>query len=230
MPRAAGYFVTGTGTGVGKTFISCALARRARELGAHCVLGFKPIETGCTREGGARDGRLVGADQQLLCDAAGNWQSGLLRGVYQFEPPVAPLVAAEHAGVEIDVDRIVATVASATVDVVVVEGAGGWRVPITPQIDMAELARRIGLPIIIVAEATLGTINHTLLTIEAVERDRQVIAGVVLSRRPNNPLDPVLDNAKRISSRWPGPVMVVSEPTDLDPLVVAIVPRGTSGG
>jgi dethiobiotin synthetase len=220
-----GYFVTGTGTGVGKTFISCALATRARELGVRRVLAFKPIETGCAR---SHDTPLIGADQQLLCEAAGNWQSGLLRGVYQFESPVAPLAAAEQAGVEIDVARIVATFASATADFAVVEGAGGWRVPITPQVDMGTLARALQLPIIIVAEATLGTINHSLLTIEAVERDGQTIAGLVLSCRPGAPLDHVLDNAKRISSRWLGRVLVVSQPSELDSLLVDVVPRETS--
>jgi dethiobiotin synthetase len=221
--KVSGYFVTGTGTGVGKTFISCALARRARELGVSRVLGFKPIETGCVRD----VDRLVGADQQLLCEAAGNWQRGALRGVYQFEPAVAPLVAAEQIGAEIDLEQITSTFRSASVDFAVVEGAGGWRVPITARIDMGGLARAIGLPIVIVAEATLGTINHSLLTIEAVERDGQPIAGVVLSRRPDSSLDHVLDNAKRISARWPGRLLVVSEPSDLDPLL-ADVPRGTS--
>jgi dethiobiotin synthetase len=220
----AGYFVTGTGTNVGKTFVSCALARRARELGVHRVLGFKPIETGCSR---GEHGVLEGADQQLLAAAAGDWQTGRLRGVYQFEPPVAPLVAAEQAGVEIEVERILAALASTSVDFVVIEGAGGWRVPITLHVDMAELARSIGLPVLIVAAATLGTINHSLLTIEAVERDGQTVAAVVLSRRPENPIEQVQDNVKRISARWPGRVMVVSEPSDLDVLLVD-VPRGTS--
>jgi dethiobiotin synthetase len=220
-----GYFITGTGTNVGKTFISCALVRRAQELGASRVFGFKPIETGCAR---SSDGGLVGADQELLCQAAGDWQTGLQRGVYRFEPPVAPQVAGEDANVEIDVDRIVAVVETTPFDIVVVEGAGGWRVPITARADMAELARRLGLPIVIVAEATLGTINHSLLTIEAVERDGQTIAAVVLSRRPNSAVDQARDNAARISARWPGRVLVVSKAHDLDPLL-ADVPRGTFG-
>ncbi|HEY1553072.1 MAG TPA: dethiobiotin synthase [Kofleriaceae bacterium] len=225
MPRASGYFVTGTGTGVGKTFISCALARRARELGVRRVLGFKPIETGCARN---EHGVFVGADQELLCAAAGNWQTGLLRGVYQFEPPVAPIVAAEQANIEIDVARIISTFSSSTVDFAVVEGAGGWRVPITHQVDMARLAQMIALPVVVVAEATLGTINHTLLTIEAVERDGQAIAAVVLSRKPDSAIEHVWDNAKRISARWPGHLLIASEPQELDSLL-ADVPRGTSG-
>jgi dethiobiotin synthetase len=213
-----GYFITGTGTGVGKTFTTCALVRRARELGAGRVFAFKPIETGCARN---QRGQLVGADQELLCDAAGGWQTGAWRGVYQFEPPVAPIVAAEALGTEIDIEAITSVLDSGSTgaDLVVVEGAGGWRVPIAPQLDMAELARRVGFPIIVVACATLGTINHSLLSIEAVERDAQTVAALVLSRHPNDAWDHVDDNAKRIRDRWPGRVLVMSSPSDLDPLL-----------
>src|SRR5689334_14432057 len=94
------YFVTGTDTGVGKTFVSCALARRARELEpAARVFAFKPIETGCTS--------AFGEDQEALAVAAGNWQQGALRGVYQFVMPAAPLVAAEAGGRAIDLRTVV---------------------------------------------------------------------------------------------------------------------------
>jgi dethiobiotin synthetase len=86
-------------------------------------------------------------------------------------------------------------------DLVLVEGAGGWRVPITPSVDMAGLARRFGLPILVVARAGLGTINHTLLTIEAVQRDGCAIAGIVLSRHPNEDLGFVEENAELIRER-----------------------------
>ena len=152
-----GYFVTGTGTGVGKTFVGCALARRGVLRGRR-VFAFKPIETGCARVGG----ELVGADQSLLVAAAGDWQRDHLRGLYQFEPPVAPSVAARHAGVTIDLRRIVEVVAegAAQTDLVIVEGAGGWRVPISKTEDMATLALACGLPVIVVAPAGLGTINQ----------------------------------------------------------------------
>jgi len=84
-----GLFITGTDTGVGKTFVACALARAARAAG-HRVFAFKPIETGCE----LRAGELVGSDQSLLVEAAGGWQQGVLRGTYQFRKPASPLVAA----------------------------------------------------------------------------------------------------------------------------------------
>ncbi|HMG56379.1 MAG TPA: dethiobiotin synthase, partial [Kofleriaceae bacterium] len=163
-----GRFVTGTDTDVGKTFVACALACRAVARG-HKVFAFKPIETGCLpSRPGALD--LVGADQELLAAAAGDWQTGPLRGVYRFPLPAAPLVAADHAHSSIDLPLIERTARSAVVQhqvsLTLIEGAGGWRVPITPEADMAGLARRFGFPVIVVARAGLGTINHSLLTLE----------------------------------------------------------------
>lgn len=210
------YFVTGTGTGVGKTFVTCALARCARGIGKR-VFAFKPMETGCAQIGG----RLVGADQELVCEAAGGWQTGELRGLYQFEPAVAPQVAAEQAQVEIDLEPILHVVArgSVSADLVLVEGAGGWRVPINTGADMAALARRLEFPVIVVGEATLGTINHSLLSVEAVERDGCTVAALILSKRPTDDAAHVLDNAHRISARWPGRVLICSADTDLTELV-----------
>lgn len=214
-----GYFITGTGTGVGKTFIACELARCARNLG-HRVFAFKPIETGCTRAAG-----FVGSDQELLCVAAGGWQDGDLRGAYQFEPAVAPLVAAEQAGIEIDLSRIDSIIERGArgSSFAIVEGAGGWRVPITPTVDMAALAQRCGLPIVVVAQAGLGTINHSLLTVEAVERDGQQVAALVLSKRSDEDDAHVADNAHRIASRWRGTILIYRRTEDLS----LLVSRGT---
>jgi dethiobiotin synthetase len=212
-----GVFVTGTDTNAGKTYVSCTLARLATSRG-HKVLAFKPIETGCE----ATSFGLRGADQELLATAAGDWQTGPLRGLYRFPLPAAPLVAAEAAGAAIDLDLIERTVraASSQATWTLVEGAGGWRVPITPTVDMATLAQQLGLPVIIVARAGLGTINHSLLTVEAVERDGLRIAGLVLSQRHAD--DPVmaLSNRAEIQRRWPGPIFILrTDPTVLDPLL-----------
>lgn len=200
-----GYFVTGTDTGVGKTHVAQALVRCARLLGKK-VFAFKPIETGC--EG--IDGELLGADQQALWQAAGKWQQGELRGAYKLRSPVAPLVAAEQEGLEIDFDRIARIFrdGASQADVAVIEGAGGWRVPLTPQHDMNELARRLGLPMVVVARATLGTINHSLLTVEAIERDGCSIAALVLSRRPEENSEFAQNNAHQIARRWSGKILV----------------------
>lgn len=200
-----GYFVTGTDTGVGKTHVTEALCRGARTLGKK-VFGFKPIETGCEVIGDRR----VGADMEALWKAAGSWQTGELRGVYHFLSPVAPLVAAREEAVQIDLDRIdrVFRDGVAQSEVTLVEGAGGWRVPITDTADTSTLAKRTGLPVVVVSRATLGTINHSLLTIEAVERDGCQVAAVVLSRRPEESAEFARGNRDEILARWKGTVIV----------------------
>lgn len=204
-----GWFVTGTDTSVGKTHVACALARRAVARG-HKVFAFKPIETGCAA---TPDGH-VGADQELLAEAAGNWQTGPLRGVYRFPLPAAPLVAAEQARGAVDLALVERTArdgaAQRGVSCTLVEGAGGWRVPITQDADMAVLARCLGLPVLVVARAGLGTINHSLLTLEAVERDGLPVAGLVLSQRPDD--DPVAarSNRDQIQRRWAGRIVILA--------------------
>jgi dethiobiotin synthetase len=211
--RPHGYFVTGTDTGVGKTFVSVALARRARQRGIAPVFAYKPIETGCTRG--------LGDDQQALVDAAGGWQQGDLRGPYQFALPAAPNVAAAAECASIDLDRAMTVYASGSqvAALTIVEGAGGWRVPITADADMSGLARRVGLPVLVVARATLGTINHALLTVEAVERDGLAVGAVILSRRPDDDLEFAQSNAREIGRRWRGRLIVMSEEADLDSLL-----------
>ena len=200
-----GYFVTGTDTGVGKTHVTQALARCARMLGKK-VFAFKPVETGC--EG--IDGELIGSDQQALWQASGQWQVGDLRGVYKLRSPVAPLVAAEQEGQEIDFGRILRTLhdGASQADVTLVEGAGGWRVPLTVDLDMNDLAKRVGLPIVVVARATLGTINHSLLTVEAIEREGCPVAALVLSRRPEENLEFTRSNVRQVARRWSGTILV----------------------
>jgi dethiobiotin synthetase len=214
------YFITGTDTGVGKTYVGQALALRARARG-HRVFAFKPIETGCAP---GPDGALVGDDQEQLAVAAGDWQQGVLRGVYRFSLPAAPRVAAEAAGASIDLELVLQTARrgaqDAKVSLTLVEGAGGWRVPITDAADMATLARDLALPVIVVARAGLGTINHSLLTVEAVQRDGVSVAALVLSRRPDEDPGVAVSNRREIIRRWPGRVLIVgSEQSALDPLL-----------
>jgi dethiobiotin synthetase len=215
-------FVTGTDTGVGKTFVTAAMARRARALGQK-VFALKPIETGCevVPEGDEQLG-LRAFDQEIITEAAGNWQRGEQRGVYKFVRPLAPLAAARAESRTIDIERILAVASGAPgVDLLLVEGAGGWRVPITEDADMSVLARRLEARVVIVGRAGLGTINHSLLTIEAVERDRLPIAGVVLSRRHNNDDDAFARaNRDEIRRRWNGKVVVFdTDPSVLDPIL-----------
>ena len=211
--RMAGYFVTGTDTGVGKTYVTAALAARGRHAGKR-VFAWKPIETGCELV----NGTLVGADQEEI---ASDWQQGGLRGLYRFRRPVAPLAAARVEG-QIEPGRIVETfqLGARDAELVLVEGAGGWRVPITEDLDMGGLAKLLALPVIVVARGGLGTINHSLLTVEAVERDQQVVAAVVLSCRPGDDPDFVEENAREIRRRFPGRVLALwSHPEVLDSML-----------
>lgn len=190
-----GVFVTGTGTGVGKTHVTALLASKAVAAGTR-VFAFKPIETGCSR----MNGEWVGEDQEQLARAAGNWQQGELRNLYCFERPLAPLAAARAEGRTIDlfhVERAFVRGADKA-DLCLVEGAGGWRVPITELEDMSSLARRLDLPVLIVGLATLGTINHCLLTIEAVRGDGCEVEEVILSRRSEDDLDLARENALEV--------------------------------
>ena len=169
-----GLFVSGTDTGVGKTVVSCALIRALRERGIDAG-GMKPIETG-VGPGGPLDAIALRA-------AAG--ASDALEDVcpQQFALPAAPRVAADAEQREVDFDAIRGAFGriAARHDLVLVEGAGGLLVPNRGRETMADLAKALDLPVLIVTRAELGTINHTLLTLEAAAaRDLRVI-GVVIS-------------------------------------------------
>ncbi len=220
------YFVTGTGTGVGKTFVTCRLASLAVEQRLE-VVAHKPIETGCV----VLDGRRQGEDQQRLLAASSPWLTAASEqvkyGCYQFAEPLAPSVAAALEGRSIDLDTIqrvldqaARTPSGSSVDLSLVEGAGGWRVPITEQHDMRDLARMVGGQVIVVGLGTLGTINHSLLSVEVVERDGFEIAALVLSNRPEDDLVAVERNRAEIRKRWPGLVLLVSVLAQLLPLHV----------
>jgi dethiobiotin synthetase len=166
--------VTGTDTGVGKTFVACALARAWRAEGRRVGV-VKPAETGVETEP---------EDARRLADAAGD--PSPLDDVcpYRFRAPLAPAVAAAREGVAIDVERIVGLIGrrSSTVDVLVVEGAGGLLVPLAGTTTFLDLAIRARLPLLIVAANRLGTVNHTALTARVACAAGVAVTGFVLSQ------------------------------------------------
>jgi dethiobiotin synthetase len=167
-------FVTGTDTGCGKTSVACALARSFRAAGKRVRI-LKPIETGCERG--------VPADALALAEAAGDDAPVERLCPYRFGTPAAPEVAARAEGTAIELAPIEAAFARARADadLLIVEGAGGLLVPISPRLDMAGLARHLRLPILVATRAALGTINHTLLTLEAARARGLRVLGVVVS-------------------------------------------------
>jgi dethiobiotin synthetase len=173
-----GVFVTGTDTGVGKTEVSCAIARALVARG-FVVDVYKPAETGCTK----RDAALVGEDCERLAAAAGGRQSAAEVASYLFELPAAPLVAAEAEGSAIDRARLREDFEhiAAESDFVLVEGAGGLLVPIDDGLTYADLADNFGLPVLLVVGSRLGCINHALLTLEVLQARHIPIAGFVVN-------------------------------------------------
>ncbi len=170
-----GLFVTATDTGVGKTEVACAVVSGARAAGLD-VGAMKPAQSGLTAG--------EASDAERLREAAGGSDPLELVCPYQFAPPLAPGVAARLSGVEISLARLVevARALAARHAALLVEGAGGLLVPLTPGATYADLAVALGLPVLVVARAGLGTVNHTALTLEALLERRLEVAGVVLNR------------------------------------------------
>ena len=171
------WFVTGTDTEIGKTHVSCALVRHLASLG-HSVTGLKPVASGCHR---TPDG-LRNEDALALMEAANTPLPYEVVNPAALEPAVAPHLAAQQAGVVIDPDAIAAAVAGVTADFIVVEGVGGWCVPLGGGHMLADLARRLADEVILVVGMRLGCINHALLTARAIEQDGMRLRGWIANR------------------------------------------------
>ncbi|HEY2339493.1 MAG TPA: dethiobiotin synthase [Steroidobacteraceae bacterium] len=177
---ARGIFITGTDTGVGKTVVACGLVRALRQAGTR-VSVMKPVASGSLRtpEG------LRNADAVALMEAAGMDDRTLYGRVnpYCFEPPISPHIAAKAVQIEIDIDLIRHEFEglAASADWIVVEGAGGWLAPLSERETMADLARALSLPALIVVGLKLGCLNHAQLTQLAVRAYGVPLAGWVAS-------------------------------------------------
>lgn len=196
-----GFFVTGTDTGVGKTLVACALLHALAARGVQAV-GMKPVASGAVRGAGG----LVNDDVERLI-AAGNVAAPRADvNPYCFEPPIAPHIAASRAGVAISLDRIEESLGRLTerAEAVVVEGVGGFRVPLGPDADTAGLAARLALPVVLVVGMRLGCINHALLTAQAIAG-----AGLRLAGWVANHVDPEMaaadDNVRALDDRIAAP-------------------------
>lgn len=190
---ADGFFVTGTGTEVGKTYVACAVAARLVAEGRRVGV-FKPAVTGLEEEGEA--------DHQLLRRAAGSAQSDAEIAPYRYEPPMSPHLAAQLAGEEIARERLLATARAAAdgADALVAEGVGGLLVPLAGEYLVRDLAVDLALPVVVAASPGLGTINHTLLTIEAARAAGLAVVAVVLTPWPDDPTPIERSNRETIAA------------------------------
>jgi len=175
-----GVFVTGTGTEVGKTVVAAVIARTHAEAGERVAV-FKPAVSGL-EEGGE-------PDHAVLRRASGSSQSDDEIAPYRYGPPVSPHLAAELAGERIEPARLVeaAHAAAGQDDFLVAEGVGGLLVPLTLGYLVRDLARELALPLVIAASPGLGTINHTLMTVEAARAVGLEVAAVVVTPWPAEP-------------------------------------------
>jgi dethiobiotin synthetase len=194
-----GVFVTGTGTEVGKTMVAAVIARTFAASGASVAV-FKPAVTGLdelpvdgtqSRDIDRFQSRRPGdePDHALLRRAAGSEQSDDEIAPYRYGPAASPHLAAALAGEEIDPRRLLnsARTAAKSADILVCEGVGGLLVPLSGDYLVRDLAVELALPLVIAASPGLGTINHTLLTIEAARAAGLEIAEVVLTPWPDEP-------------------------------------------
>lgn len=208
MIDAPGIFVMGTDTGIGKTVVAASIALAARAQG-RTAAPLKPAQTGAPAVGDAEFvAGLLGLDEP----------ADEIRP-YSLRAPLAPLVAAQLEGVRLDPGRVRDAFAAlrARYDLVVVEAAGGALVPFSDGVDMAALATMLGLPVVVAARPGLGTLNHTLLTLEALHRRGLTVLGVVISGYPAEPGLDALTNPAALARLTPLPLLgAIAHDPDID--------------
>lgn len=197
----AGYFVTGTDTGVGKTLVSCALLH-AFALAGKTAIGMKPVAAGCEA------GKWLDVEQLIAASTVSAARERI--NPYALVPPIAPHIAAKQAGVTIDLAVIQQAfyALQKTADRVIVEGAGGFLVPLGDRYDTRDLACALGLPVVLVVGLRLGCLNHALLTAQAIQSSGLPLAGWVA-----NQIDPAMaslaENVDTLQQRLAGPLLGV---------------------
>jgi dethiobiotin synthetase len=217
-PGGRGFFVTGTNTAVGKTLVACALLHAFAARG-YTAVGMKPIASGAERRGND----LINDDVERLV-AAGNVAAPYEEiNPYCFAPPIAPHIAAQQAGVRIELERIERAfrAIAARAQVVVVEGVGGFRVPLGAGSDTGELAARLALPVVLVVGMRLGCLNHALLTSDAITSRGLKLAGWVA-----NHIEPHMaaatENVQTLEQRISAPLLArIAFAADPDPKEIA---------
>ncbi|MGN8261338.1 dethiobiotin synthase [Pseudomonas sp. SMSB3] len=198
------YFIAGTDTDVGKTTIAAGLLHAARVQGLS-TLGAKPVASGCTMTAKG----LRNSDAQALIDESSIKLSYEQINPFAFEPAIAPHVAAREAGIALEVAALAKAmvhVLAQQADFTLIEGAGGWRVPLSNHANLSDLAIALQLPVILVVGVRLGCINHALLSAEAIARDGLQLAGWVA-----NIIEPktsrLEENLASLAERLPAPCL-----------------------
>ena len=177
--KCAAYFIAGTDTGVGKTRVTGGLLRAARELKAS-VAGMKPVAAGSI----TKDGRQISEDALFIEQNAGQIAPYELLNPYCLPEALSPHIAADRVGISIDIARIVSCAQQLAQErnLLLVEGAGGWYAPISATESMADVARALGIPVVLVVGLRIGCLNHARLSAQAIERCGCTLQGWVGSQ------------------------------------------------
>ena len=211
LPRAKGVFVTGTDTGVGKTLVAGGIAKILKDSGKRVGV-FKPVASGCshTNEG------LVNADSEFLRYHSHCNHSLSVISPVGYVTPAAPIVCEEHENRLVDFGAIADAYCRICddSDVVVVEGIGGVRVPISEGVDVLEMARWFGLPVVVVTRPDLGTINHTLMTLDLIRGAGLELAGVVISGYDAMNVSLAEETLPQVLTEWGGVEILSIVPRD----------------
>lgn len=209
-----GLFITGSDTGVGKTYVSCQLIAELRRR-ERSVVPRKPVESGCEM----LDGKLFPADASSLLEAS---QSGqILEQVcpYRFAPAISPQLAARHTGTSLELKQLLdaCTMNTNENDFLVVEGAGGFYSPICEGKLNADLAQALDLPLVIVVNDRLGAVNQALLTIAAARQRQLSISCIILNETSSQSRPALMDNLSELRSLSDSPVISLSYQQTLSP-------------
>jgi len=208
------FFITGTDTDAGKTCVATGLLAKANQQGLRTI-GLKPVSAGCEET----DQGLTNSDARSLQAVASQKLSYPEINPFAFEPAIAPHIAAEQAGRKLSADRIAAMCRGSMMqpaDFLVIEGAGGWRVPLNARETFADIPQLLNMPVVLVVGMKLGCINHALLTAEAIVRDGCEMVGWVA-----NTIDPNMtcfdENLETLTAKFRSPLLGViphlSEPS-----------------
>lgn len=200
--RALSLFITGTDTGVGKTHVACGLLRAARAQGVDAC-GYKPVASGCRST--ARG--LRNADALALQASAGTAEPYAAINPYAFGPAIAPHLAAREAGVRIDRRRLDAAHRdlSRRHALILIEGAGGWQVPLGRRGTLADWVAARGWPVILVVGMRLGCLNHALLSADAIRRQAPLLGWIANELPPRQPR--LEENLAELRARIPAPML-----------------------
>lgn len=215
------FFVTGTDTGVGKTMVSAAILEAANLAGKR-TLGMKPIASGCesTPEG------LRNEDALILQQAASETLAYDLVNPVALAPAIAPHVAAAQAGRLMSADRLVGFCRGMQMrpaDLLLIEGAGGWRVPLNDRETYSAVPRELGVPVILVVALRLGCINQALLTAEAIRNDGLILAGWVANRAEPETMSCEQESLDYLRAHIPAPCLGVL------PWITGVEPEALAG-